>query len=350
MKDAETVLSDNFKSRLCYSLVADKMQQVEKVLLKVKTIQFLNDYSWTYGKRLRPLIFLLSNLSIRTAHSKPLDNSEREARLASAIELLHEASLIHDDIVDKSELRRGKPTMQMTHGEGLSLLIGDYMIFQSLKLILDSAETRQDILLARELADAGIHIAEGEAEQLYRYIEERNTNKRVSLENYLGIIAKKTAAFFAGCAEAGAAMGGAGKEIRQIFLDFGMNLGLLFQMMDDLMDVYGSEASAQKSLKNNLKEGTITLPIIHAWRLFPKNKSLIKLVAQKKLDSKSQAEVYKLLSHSKVITACKKTIKEYYTKTEQQLSLMPKNIYSLGLADIFNYIHEFSWAGIKWKQ
>jgi geranylgeranyl pyrophosphate synthase len=339
----------SFRSRLCYSLVAEVMDQVERELLEVKTIQFLQHFTWSHGKRLRPIVFLLSNFSMRAYCSRSLVINKRESRFASAIELLHEASLIHDDLVDKSELRRGNPTLQMTHGEGLSLLVGDYMIFQSLKLILDAAESKQDILLARELADTGIHIAHGEAEQLERYLHQRDTHERMNINNYIGIIAKKTAAFFAGCAEAGAAIGGGEVEMRSIFRDFGMNLGLLFQMQDDMMDIYGNEKSAQKSLKNNISEGTMTLPLIHAWQIYSEDEIIQKLVKLELLNSDELKYLYQLLSDQKIISACKNTIFTYQEKAAAQLSLMPKNIYTLGLADIFEYIKQFSWGGMQWS-
>ena len=339
---------NEFKARLCYTLVSDIMERVERELLEVKAIQFLNNYSWAYGKRLRPIVFLLSNLSMRTATTRSLVTSARESQFASAIELLHEASLIHDDIVDKSNLRRGKPTLQVTHGDGLSLLIGDYLIFQGLKLILDAAESQEDIYLAKELANAGLSIAHGEAEQLDRYLNQDSIDERMSMENYLGIIAKKTAAFFSGCSEAGAALGGADIEVRKNFREFGMNLGLLFQMMDDMMDILGDETIAKKSLKNNINEGTITLPIIHAWTLYPNHHQLEKLAKKQEVDAQDAEIIYNMLSEKNVILACKNTLQEYIDKITISLTIMPTNIYSMGLADIFDYVKHCPWAGIKW--
>ena len=342
------LLENNFHSRLCYSLVADIITKVERELIKLKTLRFLQNIPYKQGKRLRPLIFLLSNLSIRAAHNQPLDTNVREARLACAIELLHEASLIHDDIVDKSDLRRGAPTLQISQGEGLSLLIGDYMIFQSLKLILDSAESQEDILLAREFMETGLHIAQGEAEQLDRYLNRNSVKNRMSLEIYIDIIAKKTAVFFAGCADAGTALANADPNIRAIYHEFGMNLGLVFQMMDDIMDLIGDESSAKKSLKNNMNEGTITLPTIHAWQQHPDNLSLIKLSECLPLSAKEQDKLHAILCKQSVIDACKDTIKKYIKKAEDSLSLMPKNIYTFGLFDLFDYVKNFPWGGMKW--
>ncbi|HBI22414.1 MAG TPA: hypothetical protein DDY37_07535 [Legionella sp.] len=339
---------EQFKTRLCYTLVVDIIGEMERELFEIKAIRFLNNFTWKQGKRLRPLIFLLSNLSIRSAHHKPLQTGGRESKLASAIELLHEASLIHDDIVDKSDIRRGAPTLQMSQGEGLSLLIGDYMIFQGLKLILDSAESRDDILLARELMSTGLQIAHGEAEQLDRYLNRNKVENRMHIDTYIGIIAKKTAAFFAGCADAGTALANASNEHREIYREFGMNLGLVFQMLDDLMDILGDEHCAQKTLKNNLHEGTITLPAIHAWTLFPDSEPLKKLAACIQLSNNEQQELYGIFNHASVISSCKETIKHYIEKADHYLSMMPKNIYTFGLSDLFDYIKYCPWGGMKW--
>ena len=340
--------TNNFKSRLCYTLVADIIVEIERELIEIKAIQFLNNFKWKQGKRLRPVVFLLSNLAVRAADNQSVKMSQRECKLASAIELLHEASLIHDDIVDKSDLRRGAPTLQMSQGEGLSLLIGDYMIFQGLKLILDTAESQDDILLAREFMKTGLTIAHGEAEQLDRYLNRNKAENRMSLETYVDIIAKKTAAFFAGCSDAGAALAGASNAYREIYREFGMNLGLVFQMLDDFIDVFGDENSAQKTLKNNMNEGTITLPVIYARKHFPDNESLKKLANFIPLSIEEQQDLYEILCCEKVMIDCRNTVKIYIEKTHEFLSLMPKNIYTFGLFDLFDYIKGCPWGGMKW--
>lgn len=323
------------------------MKNVEQELLEVKAVRFLYHHPWAPGKRLRPIIFLLSNLSVRTEKSHTYQIGRRESRLASAIELLHEASLVHDDIVDKSDLRRGLPTMQMSKGEGLSLLIGDYMIFQGIKLILDAAESSEDIILARELANTGLNIAHGEAEQLERYLNCQSWTDRMCLENYLEIIAKKTAMFFAGCAEAGVALAGSSRAVRQHYREFGLSLGIVFQIMDDMLDIFGDENVAQKTLKNNICEGTITLPMIHAWKLFPEDPDLCKLANRESLDEISDTALYKTLSSPTVLIECQKTIHHYITRTKEYLKKMPANIYTMGLADLFDYIRQCPWSGMR---
>jgi heptaprenyl diphosphate synthase len=318
---------------------------VEEELIDVKSVRFLCNHRWVAGKRLRPIAFLLSNLSVRIERPGPMTVDGRESRLAAAIELMHEASLVHDDLVDRANVRRGVPTVQMDSGQGLALLIGDYMVFRGLKLVLDSAESRQDILLAQELANSGLQIAHGEADQLDRYLRRLDWDERMSLANYLDVIAKKTASFFAGCCEGGAAMAGAPRDLRLVYREFGMNFGIYFQIMDDLMDVAGDSEAAQKSLRNNLAEGTITLPMIHAWQMNPGSAPLKKLASGAALTNREQQSLYRRLAGAPVLDRCLDTAETYYREAEARLRLMPMNIYRSGLADLLDYIRDCPWGG-----
>jgi len=259
---------------------------------------------------------------------------------------MHEASLIHDDLVDRSELRRGVPTLQMVNGQGLALLIGDYLVFRGLKLLLDAAEDRTDIILAKELANTGLSIAHGEVDQLDRFLKQENWAERMAMDHYLELIAKKTAAFFAGCAEGGAALGGADPDLRQVYRAFGMNMGIVFQMMDDLIDIFGSQGIAKKSLQNNLAEGTVTLPMIHAWELYHDTAPMRRLAAGEPIDERLRNDLYKQFGSGEVLEQSKKTINEFTGKTTEALAQMPMNIYTSGLADLFDYVRDCSWGGL----
>jgi len=343
----ENTAGDGFSNRLCRTLLSDALRDVEYELLEVKSVRILMDYPWVPGKRLRPITFLLSYLSIeleRTPH--PAVNG-RESKLAAATELLHEASLVHDDLVDRSLMRRGKPTMHALNGDGLALLIGDYMVFRGLKLVLDSARNREDIVLAQELANTGLAIAQGEADQLDTFLNRRDWEHRMSMDTYLSVIGKKTAAFFAGCAEGGASLAGAGRELRAVYRAFGMNMGLAFQMLDDLMDVIGDQTKALKTLRNNLNEGTVTLPMIHARTLEPQNKDLEKLRRAERLTPAAQTTLNRLLSSSPVIELCRLTIEDHIAQAREALARMPANIYRAGLEDLLDYVRHCSWGGLE---
>lgn len=337
----------DFHQRLCRTLVADTLGKVERELAEIKSVRFLVDCPWPPGKRLRPITFLLAYLSVAVEKTLTPSIDGRESRLAAAIELMHEASLVHDDLVDRSLLRRGKGTVQTVHGDGIAILIGDYMVFRGLKLVLDAARSQQDIVLARELANTGLAIAHGEVDQLDAYLNHRDPEQRMSLDHYLNVIGKKTASFFAGCAEGGAALAGAGKDLRQIYRSFGMNMGLVFQMVDDLMDLLGDEAKAQKSLRNNLNEGTVTLPMIQAFALRPHDPDLNKLATAGKLNRTERKRLHRLLATDEVIGRTLAVMDEYAAKTLEDLSKLPANIYRAGLRDLFDYVRECPWGGLE---
>ena len=225
MKNSEEI---PFRQRLCHVLVLDWLVDMEADLLEIKASAVLARHTWAGGKRLRPITFLLAYLSQRAEQGLPTDQRGREVQLAAALELMHEASLVHDDLVDGSTLRRGEPTVQMSKGTGRALLMGDYMVFRALKMVLDVAESVQDIHLAQQLADAGLQIAHGQLEQVERYFTSETSEERMSLNDYIEIIGKKTAIFFAGCAEGGAALMGAEKSLRRRYHAFGLEMGLVF--------------------------------------------------------------------------------------------------------------------------
>ncbi len=347
LSPTQTTACDGFSSRLCRTLVADILREVEYELVEVKSVRILIDFPWVPGKRLRPITFLLAYLSVALDKTPTPSANGRESRLAAAIELMHEASLVHDDLVDRSMLRRGKPTMQAVNGDGLALLVGDYMVFRGLKLVLDAARTREDILLAQELANMGLSIAQGEADQLDTFLNRRDWEQRMSMSAYIGVIGKKTAAFFAGCAEGGASLAGAGPGLREKYRDFGMNMGLVFQMVDDLMDVVGDPKKALKTLKNNLNEGTVTLPMIHARALHPENKPLEKLARAENLTRAEQAGLHRLLATDEVVDMVRRTIDEYAAKAAGAIREMPANIYRAGLEDLLDYVRHCSWGGLE---
>jgi geranylgeranyl pyrophosphate synthase len=289
--------------------------------------------------------FLLSNLCMRLYRRRDMRINGRESRLASAIELFHEASLVHDDLVDRAQLRRGAPTIQMSSGEGLALLVGDYLLFRGLKLVLDAAEGAEDIRLARELADTGLNVAMGEAEQLDRYLRRLQDPQRLHMSTYIDLIAKKTAGLFAACAEAGAAMEGADESMRLQFREFGRNLGIAFQMIDDVMDVAGDAAAAQKTLRSNLGEGTVTLPMIHALAAAPHHAPLLTLSQTPDTDSEAYREFSALLQHPDTLKACADSIDAYATLARTALVQVPLNIYRVGLEDLLDYICDCPWGG-----
>lgn len=335
-----------FRQQLCNVLVDDWLVDMEAELLEIKTSAALARQGWVGGKRLRPITFLLAYLSVCVERGFSTDHRGREVQLAAALELMHEASLVHDDLVDRSTLRRGQPTLQMSNGVGRALLMGDYMVFRALKMVLDEAETAEDIQLAQQLADAGLQIAHGQLDQLELYINAANPDERMALEDYIEIIAKKTAIFFAGCAEGGAALMGAEKSLRQSYHTFGLEMGLVFQMLDDLIDVLGEPEVAAKSLANNLAEGTVTLPFIHGYQINPDHPGLSRLANAEPLSEDLQQDTLAFVRGEAVLQRCRETITIHARRCLEAWAELPQNIYTLGLYDLLEYISACSWGGL----
>ncbi|MBE3576377.1 MAG: polyprenyl synthetase family protein [Limnochordales bacterium] len=198
------------------------------------------------GKRVRPLLTLLS---------ARLFGEEPAAVLpvAVAAELVHMATLVHDDIVDEAPLRRGHPTINALYGNQVAVLSGDALLARALRLLVENAPAPVVVLMAQMVYD----MCEGEVDQ-----HRNRWNWHQSEEAYFLRIEKKTARFFAACCEAGARMAGATPEEWQACHEYGLNLGMAFQVVDDLLDLTGSSEKMGKPVGSDLMEGSITLPVL----------------------------------------------------------------------------------------
>lgn len=199
------------------------------------------------GKRLRPALVLLSAgaLGYQGTHHHVL---------AAVVEFIHTATLLHDDVVDESDLRRGRSTANAMFGNAASVLVGDFLYSRAFQLML----TVNDMRVMRILADATNIIAEGEVLQLMNC-----HNADIEVEQYLQVIRFKTAKLFEAAARLGAMLGGANPDIETNLASYGMHLGTAFQLIDDVLDYSGEEATTGKHLGDDLAEGKPTLPLIH---------------------------------------------------------------------------------------
>jgi geranylgeranyl pyrophosphate synthase len=204
------------------------------------------------GKRLRPLLLILS---------ARMGQPEEEALLkaATAIEILHTASLIHDDIVDRAESRRGEPTTFAGYGREIAVATGDYLFAETFTELAEIGDPR----LVRAFSEASKGLAAGELEQ---YRASGGGGANVDVEAYLDHIRMKTAGLFRASCVAGGTLGGL--SLRQIdaLATYGQALGIAFQMSDDIMDLVGKPGLMGKGIGTDLLEGTVTLPIIFALR------------------------------------------------------------------------------------
>jgi geranylgeranyl pyrophosphate synthase len=208
----------------------------------------VNDIVQAGGKRLRPLVLLLAGRAFNYETS-----FDRLVTAAAGVELLHTASLIHDDTVDRSALRRGKPTLNSVLSAGATILIGDYLFAQSAMLAAATDSVRVVAIFASTLGD----ICNGQLREMFH--AHRLDQSR---EDYDARIYGKTASLFAGAAEMGAVLGNAPDAHIQALRAYGSDIGMAFQVVDDLLDVTGETSDLGKPAGNDLREGTVTLPTL----------------------------------------------------------------------------------------
>lgn len=202
------------------------------------------------GKRLRPAVLLLLARALGYRGSAQL-------LLAAVIEFIHTATLLHDDVVDESDLRRGRATANSQFGNAASVLVGDFLYSRSFQMMVEAGEMR----VMQILADATNRIAEGEVLQLMN-VHDPSVDER----RYLEVVGRKTAALFEAAARIAAVIAGAEAEIEDAAARYGASLGIAFQMVDDVLDYSGHVEEIGKRLGDDLREGKVTLPLIHAMR------------------------------------------------------------------------------------
>jgi len=199
------------------------------------------------GKRMRPALVLM------TAKAMGYEGTKHH-ELAAVVEFIHTATLLHDDVVDESDLRRGRETANALFGNAASVLVGDFLYSRAFQMMVGVGSMR----VQQVLADATNVIAEGEVLQLMNC-----HNADIDVEEYLQVIRFKTAKLFQAAARLGAMLGGATPEVEEGLARYGMHLGTAFQLVDDVLDYSGDEAETGKHIGDDLAEGKPTLPLIH---------------------------------------------------------------------------------------
>ena len=202
------------------------------------------------GKRLRTALTLLSGKLFTYNFAKLLP-------LSIAFEMTHLATLVHDDIIDHADTRRGLPTVNARYGEQVAILLGDYLFAKTAGLIADVEDFRIDRLFSDTVAT----VCEGTIIEL---LSARRMD--VSVEHYLERVNRKTACLISACCKGGATVGGASDAQIALMSDYGLNLGIAFQIIDDVLDYTGSEAVIGKPAGNDIRQGLVTLPLIYALR------------------------------------------------------------------------------------
>lgn len=241
---------------LLLELVRDHMGDVNRIILdKARSdVDLIPELARhlidSGGKRLRPM------LTIASARMCGYEGTDH-VRLAASVEFMHTATLLHDDVVDESDMRRGRKTARILWGNEASVLVGDFLLGQAFKMMVDVGSLEA----LRILSDAAAVIAEGEVMQLMA-----SKNTETNEDEYLAVINAKTAALFSAAAEVGAVLADRPKAEQAAMRSYGKNLGIAFQLLDDVLDYSGDQEKLGKSVGDDFREGKITLPVVLAYR------------------------------------------------------------------------------------
>ncbi|WP_341793985.1 MULTISPECIES: polyprenyl synthetase family protein [unclassified Rickettsia] len=283
------------------------------------------------GKRIRPLLTILT--------SKIFDyQGEDHIKLASAVEFIHTATLLHDDVVDDSTMRRFKPTANVIWGSKTSILVGDFLFSQSFKLMVASGS----IPAMEILAKASAIISEGEVAQLVKLNEHRIITK----EEYHEIVRSKTAELFGASCAVGAIIAGQSVSVYTVMQNFGKLLGNIFQIIDDLLDYLGNSKQVGKNIGDDFLEGKVTLPLIFLYEKLDEAGKL-KLENMIKADKRTNDE-FKEIQDLIIKNNIKQQILDYLNILEEEANklltqITQQNIYKDYLSSLIKFISSRSY-------
>ena len=314
-----------------FSVVAEEMRLVEdefqrQVSSNIQVIQYLGDYLRSSGgKRVRPALLILSGGAIRDEAP-----SEDVIRLATVMELLHTATLVHDDIIDNADTRRNEASINARFGNQTAVLMGDWLYMSAFETSLRSRSLEiLDILtrLTRKMT-------EGELIQLTMI-----GRLDISEEEYYDILKRKTAYLFAACCEIGAILGGATAEQQSALREYGMNLGVAFQLADDLLDFTADPKVLGKPAGADLIEGKLTLPLIYLLR----QDTAVRAELEKIMYAGDYSEVpreglLRRLHQYGILEKVRAAASELAEKARKNLEVLPKTRYRSALEEIPGYV------------
>ena len=276
------------------------------------------------GKRLRPLLMVLA---ARLLNYQGNDHYG----LSIVFEYLHAATLLHDDVVDNAELRRGRPSANTLWGNAAVVLVGDFLLATSFFLSVTSGNLK----ILRILSETTTSMAEGEVLQLIN-----SDNLEISQEEYIEVIKRKTAILISAACQIGAILARADQEQEEAMRSFGLNLGIAFQLRDDFLDYTGSAEEFGKPVGKDLQEGKITLPLIHALQSSHDgdHQRLVELIISDRNYEQIFTEVKKIIQDHQGLDYTDNLANYYITEAKSALSIFPESPTRQSLLEIAEYV------------
>ncbi len=300
--------------------VEDRLRSVCKV--GSPQLSKLLDYTLkNSGKRIRPALVLLSGKFYHYDLGCLLP-------MATAVEVLHTATLVHDDVIDNSLVRRGYPTVNKVWGEDKAILFGDYLLAKSQELV---AET-QNLQVIRLFAQTYMTLSGGELNQAFNAFNLEQTRQQ-----YLQRISAKTASLISLATESGAILSQAPERSVEVLKQYGHNLGIAFQIVDDILDFIGTEEEMGKPTGSDLAQGTLTLPAMLLLERYPEDNPVRRLFQNE--DRQENIELaMELVRNSSIPQECYAVASDYCAKACQNLSLLPDNACRRSLIQLAEYV------------
>jgi octaprenyl-diphosphate synthase len=315
------------KAASIFGLIAEEMQLVEEEFQRqadsnIQVISYLGDYlRQSGGKRVRPSLLLLAN---RAAGGDA--SSENVVRMATVMEILHTATLVHDDIIDNAEVRRSMPSVNARFGNQASVLMGDWLYMTAFEVSLNERSLEILDILTR----LTLKMTEGELLQLTVI-----GRSDISEETYFDILQRKTAFLFSACCEIGGLLAGASKEQRDGLRDFGKNLGTAFQLADDVLDFTADKEVLGKASGADLIEGKLTLPLISLLQKDPGQRELIeKIMHDGEYEGDSREQLLGSLETSGTLDETRRRAHDFAAQARENLAKLPENEYRLALEGV----------------
>lgn len=272
------------------------------------------------GKRIRPMLTL--------AAARVFDYAGNDhVKLAAAVELIHGATLLHDDVVDSSALRRGEQTANVIWGNKESVLVGDYLFSRAFELMVAA----KDLRVLQVLSRASGVIAEGEVLQLAT-----QKNIETTFEQYLEVVNAKTAALFESAAQSGALIANCDPDEEEAMRSYGRNLGIAYQLIDDALDYAGFESDLGKSIGDDFREGKMTLPVVYAVaRAKPDEKAFWRRTISEGRQNSDDFDIARgLMERDDAIKDTIACARRYAAKAQNDLTKVPSNAYTLALSNL----------------
>jgi octaprenyl-diphosphate synthase len=318
-------------ARRIFSVIANELIQVEleferQARSNVQVIDYLGEYlRASGGKRVRPALTILSNYAVGGDGS-----CYSSIRMATVMEFLHTATLVHDDVIDKADLRRKRPTVNALYGNETAVLMGDWLYMSAFETSL----AERSLAILDILTSVTRKMTEGELLQLTLL-----GHADVTEAQYFDVLKRKTAYLFSASCEIGSILGGASEKQQTSLRDYGLNLGTAFQLIDDLLDFTSSEDALGKAAGADLLGGKVTLPVIYLRDAEPQMLEMVQTVLREgKYDTVAQEDLREVMVHTGALEKARTRADEYAENACAALDNLPESDYCDSLRALPAYI------------